>query len=253
MQFRPPFGQPPSDQSWQPQRDPPQKPAQHQVYPQQQWQQQPYPPQYQSLPEMQPQTPKKKSRKRLWLIIAVVVVVLVLASAIGLHGTNVSTTKSPGATAAPTQLPAQTQQSTSQSTPVTTTTTTAANLQNTKPTHGTPTIAGHISDFYGTYGTPLTTNGKDTVWLLSSDGSLSLDARDTGRGVVGYLAVSAPPSWSKQKVQAFCLGFAPHHYTLDKTALPNNTSDLYIYDSPSGKFALHVSSGFPRYCSMNTL
>ena len=251
MQFRPPFGQPPSDQSWQPQRDPPQKPAQHQVYPQQQWQQQPYPPQYQSLPEMQPQTPKKKSRKRLWLIIAVVVVVLVLASAIGLHGANVSTTESPGATAAPTQLPTHTQQPTSQSTPVTTTT--AANLQNTKPTHGTPTIAGHISDFYGTYGTPLTTNGKDTVWLLSSDGSLSLDARDTGRGIVGYLAVSAPPGWSKQKVQAFCLGFAPHHYTLNKTSMPNNTSSLYIYDSPSGKFALHVSSGFPRYCSMNTL
>jgi hypothetical protein len=244
MQFRPPFGQPPSEQSWQPQRDPPQKPAQHQVYPQKQWQQLPYPPQNQA--------PKKKSRKRLWLMIAVVVVVLVLASAIGLHGTNVSTTKSSGATAAPTQIPTHTQQSTSQSTPVTTTTT-AANLQNTKPTHGTPRIAGHISDFYGTYGTPLTTNGKDTLWLLSSDGSLSLDARDTGRGVVGYLAVSAPPSWSKQKVQAFCLGFAPHNYTLDKTALPNYTSGLYIYDSPSGKFALHVSSGFPRYCYMNTL
>ena len=242
MQFRPPFGQPPSEQSWQPQRDPPQKPAQNQLYPQKQWQQLPYPPQNQA--------PKKKSRKRLWLIIGVVVVVLVLASAIGLHGTNVSTTESPGTTAAPTQLPAHTQQSTSQSTPVTTAT--AANLQNTKPTHGTPTIAGHISDFYGTYGTPLTTNGKDTLWLLSSDGSLSLDARDTGRGVVGYLAVSAPPDWSKQKVQAFCLGFAPHHYTLDKTALPNNTSGLYIYDSPSGKFALHVSSGFPRYCYMNT-
>jgi hypothetical protein len=252
MQFRSPFGQPPSEQSWQSQREPSQYPAQNQVYPQQQLQQQPYLPQYQPPPEMQPQPPQEKSHIRLWLIISALVVVLALAFAIGLHDTNISTTESPRATSAPTQIPTHTQQSTSQSTPVTTTTT-AANLQNTKPTHGTPIIAGHISDFFGTYGTPLTTNGKDTVWLLSSDGGLSLDARDTGRGVVGYLAVSAPPGWSKQKVQAFCLGFAPHNYTLDKTSMPNNTSGLYIYDSPSGKFALHVSSGSPKYCYMNTL
>jgi hypothetical protein len=246
MQFRSPFEQPPSEQSWQPQRGPSQCPAQNQVFPQQQ---------YQPPPEMQPQAPKKKSHIRLWLIISALVVVLSLAFAIGLHGTNVSTTNSPRALVAPAQIPTHTQQSTSQSTPVTTSTSIGANLQNIKPTHGTPTIAGQISDFFGTYGKPLTTNGRDTVWLLSSDGSLSLDARDTGRGVVGYLAVSAPPSWSKQKVQAFCLGFAPHNYFLDKTSMLNNTSGLYIYDydSPSGKFALHLSSGSPLYCYINTL
>lgn len=249
MQFRPPFSPSPSDQSGQQQGFS----TQYQVYPQQQ--QQLYPPQFQPPPVMQPQPPKKKSHKRLWLIISALVVVLVLVFAIGLHGTNVSTTESPRAAAAPTQIPTHVQQFTSQSTKVTTTAVTAANLQNTKPTHGTPTIAGHISDFFGTYGTPLMTNGKDTVWLLSSEGGLSLDARDTGSGVVGYLAVSAPPSWSMQKVQAFCLGFAPHNYTLDKASMTNNMSGLYVYDydSPSGKFALHVSSGYPRYCYMNTL
>jgi hypothetical protein len=254
MQFRSPFGQPPSEQSWQPQRELSQYPAQNQLYPQQQWQQQPFLPQYQPPPEIQPQPPKKKSHIRLWLIIFSLVVVLSLAFAIGYHGTNVSTTESSRTTVAPAQIPTQTQQSTSQSTPVTTiTTSTAANLQNIKPTHGTPTIAGQISDFFGTYGKPLTTNGRDTVWLLSSDGSLSLDARDTGRGAVGYLAVSAPPSWSKQKLQAFCLGFAPDNDILDKASMPNNTNGLYIYDSPSSKFALHVSSGTPNYCYMNTL
>jgi hypothetical protein len=253
MQFRPPFGQPPSDQSWQPQEDPPQNPAQHQVYSQKQWQQLPYSPQYQPLPVMQPQTPKKKSPKRLWLVIAVVVIVLVLASAIGLRGANISTIEGPKATAAQTRIPANAEQPTSQSTPVDTSKTTAGNLKNIKPTHGTPTFEGHISDFFGKYGTPSMTNGKDMVWLLSSDGGLSLDARDTGGGVVGYLSVTTPDSWSKQEVQAYCLGFAPHDYTLDKTSIPKNSSGLYVYDSPNGKFAFHVSSGYPQYCYMNTL
>lgn len=248
MQFRSPFGQQPSEQSWQSQTKPSQSTAQNLLYPQQQWQQQPY------LPQYQPR--RKKSNVRLWLIISSLMVVLALAFAIIVHGTNVSNIESPSSTVASTQISTHAQQSTSQSTSVTTKpTTTAAHFPNPKPTHGTPTIAGHISDFFGTYGTPLMTNGRDTMWLLSSDGDLSLDARDTGRGVVGYLAVSAPPSWSKQKVQAFCLGFTLHNYTLDKTSKPNNTNGLYIYKyvSPSGKFALHISSGFPKYCSMNTL
>jgi hypothetical protein len=202
---------------------------------------------------MQPSPPKKKSRKRLWLIIAAVVFVLALASAIALRSTNNSTTNSPQTTAAPTQVPTHAVQSTSQITPVVTSTATAKNLKYVKPTHGIPTIEGQISDFFGKYGTPLTTNGKDTVWLLSSDGSLSLDVRDTGRGVVGYMSVSTPDSWSKQKLQAFCLGFAPHDYTLDRTSIPSNSSIVYVYNSPRGKFALHLSPGYPEYCYMNTL
>jgi hypothetical protein len=234
MQFRSPFEQPPSEKPWQPQRGPSQYLAQNQMFPQQQWQQQPYLPTYQSATEMKPQPPKKKSQERRWLIISTLVIVLILAFAIGLHSTNVSTKESPRATTAPTQISIYTQHSRSQSTTVTTTTTTAANLQNRKPTHGTPTIAGHISNFFGTYGTPLMTNGKDTVWLLSSEEGLSLDARDTGNGVVGYLAVSAPPSWSKQKVQSFCLGFAPHDYVQDKTFTTNNTSGSMYHQGIQG-------------------
>ena len=109
------------------------------------------------------------------------------------------------------------------------------------------------ANFIGKYGIPSTTNGKDMMWLLNSEGSLSLDVRDTGRGIVGYLSISTPGSWNLQKVQSFCLAFAPHDYRLDQISTPNNSSSLYVYDSPNGKFALHVSSGYPMYCFMNTL
>jgi hypothetical protein len=202
---------------------------------------------------MQPAPPKKKSRKRLWLIMVSVVIVLALTSAIALSIAKISTTGSPRTTAAPTQVPTHAVQSTSQITPTVTSTTTAQNFKNVKPTHGNPTIEGLISDFYGKYGKPLTTNGKDTVWLLSSDGSLSLDVRDTGSGVVGYLSISTPDTWSKQKLQAFCLGFAPHNYTLEQSSIPSNSSGVFVYNSPKGKFALHLSSGYPEFCYMNTL
>ena len=239
MQFRPPFRPSPSDQSWQPQGFP----TQHQVYPQQQ--QQLYPPQF--------QPPEKKSRKRFWLVIATVVVVLALATAMGSLIANSSSTGRPQMKAAPTQAPTQAEQPISQSTPASTSTTTSENLQNIKPTHGSPSLGGQISDFIGTYGRPSMTDGKDSMWLLNSEGSLSLDVRDTGRGVVGYLSVSTPGSWNLQKVQDYCLTFAPHNYTLNKTSNPANSSGLYVYNSPSGKFSLHVSSGYPMYCYMNSI
>ena len=247
MQFRPPFRPSPSDQSWQPQGFP----TQHQVYLQQQ--QQLYPPQIQPPPVMQSQPPEKKSRKRFWLVIATVVVVLALATAMGSLIVNISSTAHPQIKAAPTQAPAQAEQPISQSTPASTSTTTAENLQNIKPTHGSPSLGGQISDFIGTYGRPSMTDGKDSMWLLNSDGSLALDTRVTGRGVVGYVSISTPDSWSRQKVQDYCLAFAPHDYTLDKTSNPDNSSGLYVYDSPSGKFSLHVSSGYPMYCYMSSI
>jgi len=213
------------------------------VYPQQQ--QQLYPPQF--------QPPEKKSRKRFWLVIATVVVVLALTTAMGSLIANSSSTGRPQMKAAPTQAPTQAEQPISQSTPASTSTTTSENLQNIKPTHGSPSLGGQISDFIGTYGRPSITGGKDLVWLLNSDGSLALDTRDTGRGVVGYVSISTPDSWSRQKVQDYCLAFAPHDYTLDKTSNPDNSSGLYVYDSPSGKFSLHVSSGYPMYCYMSSI
>jgi len=238
MQFRPPFGQPPSDQSWEPKGNSPQHPTQYQVDPQKEW---------------QPQPPKKRSLKHLWLIIVAFMVLLTLVSAIGLRGTHTSSTERALITATSTLMPTHSEQPTSQSTADDIPTTTAGNLKNINPTYGTPTIEGHISDFIGKYGIPSTTNGKDMMWLLNSEGSLSLDVRDTGRGIVGYLSISTPGSWNLQKVQSFCLAFAPHDYRLDQISTPNNSSSLYVYDSPNGKFALHVSSGYPMYCFMNTL
>lgn len=247
MQFRPPFSPSTSDQSGQQQGFS----TQHQVYPQQQ--QQLYPPHIQSPPVMQFQPPEKKSRKRLWVVIATLVVVLALATAMGSLIANISSTKRPQTKAAPTQAPVQAEQTISHSTPIGPSTATAESLQNVKPTHGSPSLGGQISDFIGAYGRPSTTNGKDSMWLLNSDGSLALDTRDTGGGVVGYVSISIPDGWSRQKVQAYCLTFAPHNYTLNKTSNPSNASGLYEYDNPSGKFALHLSTGYPVYCYMNSI
>ncbi len=247
MQFRPPFKPAPPDQSWQQQSFP----TQQSVYPQRL--EQPYAPQFQPAPVMQPHPPEKKPRKRLWLVIVTVLFILGLATAIGSLSMYISSTGHPLTAAVSTQAPTQVKQPALQSTSADTSKTAVANFQNVNPTHGTPTLDGHISDFFGKYGKPSTTNGKDSMWLLNSDGSLALDARDTGKGVVGYVSISIPDSWSKQKAQAFCLAFAPHNYTTYKTSLSTNTGDLYVYNSPSGRFALHVSPGYPLYCFMNSI
>jgi len=76
----------------------PQYPQQQQWNPQQQYQQ---PPQYQ--PPMQ--QPKKKSRKRLWLILAAVVLVLVVVSAVASQGQSQQPAPTTQATQQPTTQP----------------------------------------------------------------------------------------------------------------------------------------------------
>lgn len=122
----------------------------------------------------------------------------------------------------------------------------------TKPaiTHGQPGIGGPISDFFGKYGSPSSTNGNDAVWLLNQDGSLLLDARNTGAGRVGYLSLTVPDSWSSDQTKTYCLSFAPPAYTLDPSSQPFNAQGLFVYNSPAGKFALHLQTAS---CWMNTL
>lgn len=210
---------------------------QHEPLPSQHQQQTPYPAEYQPLI---PPSPKKKSHKRLWLILAAVVLVLAVMIGIASQSQNQQSASTSQATQNPTL------QSTSRPTPKPT-------VQPTKGlavTHGTPFIGGPISDFFGKYGSPTNTNGNDAFWSLNSDESLTIDARDTGGGRVGYLAIVTPDNWSQQHIQSFALGFAPQEYTLDQTSIPYNASGLYVYDSPSIKFALHLSQGS---CYMNTL
>ena len=247
MQFRPPFRPAPPEQSWQQQGYPTQQP----VYTP--WPEQPTGPQFQPQPIRHTHPPAKKPRRRLWLAVAAVAFVLALATAIGSLGAYISSAGHPQTAAVSTRAPQQTMQPAPQSTPAGPATSTAGNVQNVRPTHGTPVLDGRISDFIGAYGKPSTTNGRDSMWLLNSDGSLSLDARDTGNGVVGYVSLSIPDGWSKQRAQAFCLTFAPRNSTPSKTTVSASTVDVYIYNSPSGKFALHVSPGYPLYCVMNTL
>ena len=243
MQFRPPFSPSPSNPSSQPQEFPTQQ--QGYLQPQQQFKK----PQFQQPSVMQPQSPEKKSRKRFWYIIAAGVVVLVLASTVGSLILNNSSTEHPQTKAVPTQV----EHTSSQITPAGNSTTAHEKPKNIKPTHGTPTLYGQISDFIGTYGKPSTTNGKDSMWLLNAEGSLSLEARNSGRGVVVYLSISIPNSWNMQKAKAYCLALAPHNYTLYQTSTPNNSGNLFVYNSPSGRFALYISSGYPLYCYMDNV
>jgi hypothetical protein len=240
MQFRPPL-RPSSDQSWQSQGFP----TQQQVNLQQQL----YPPQFQPPPVMQTQPPGKKSRKRYWPVIAAVVVVFAIVIAAGTLIANISSTGTPHTKVVPTQ----TEQSLSHSTPTVHSTVASKNPLNVKPTHGSPALFGLISDFMGTFGKPSTTNGKDTMWLLNTEGSLSLEARVTGGGIVSYVSISIPSSWSQQKAKTYCLSFAPHNYTQYRASTSNNSGDVYFYNSPSGNFALHVSSGYPLYCYMSNV
>jgi hypothetical protein len=210
--------------------------------------QQPYQFQFQQAPNMQPQPPKKKSHKRFWYSITAIVVALILSVIVGTLIVNNSTMGRQLSKITPTQ-------SRQFSTPATHagTFTPSVDQQNIRPTHGSPVLNGRISDFIGAYGKPLTTNGKDSLWLLHTDGSLSLETQNTNKGVVDYLSVSMPESWNKQKAQAYCLTFAPHNYALYKSAVPTESGDLYIYSSPSGKFTLHVSHGYPLYCTLSSI
>lgn len=119
-------------------------------------------------------------------------------------------------------------------------------------THGTPHLGGAISDFYGKYGNPINMTskpaGNDALWELNADGSLSLVARNTGGGTVGYLALTTP-DWGAEKIKETCLQFAPSDYTLDPTS-PQGSYDPIVYNSPSGKFALHIEFDS---CWANTL
>jgi hypothetical protein len=207
--------------------------------------QQPYPQQWYNYPPQNayPQTspPPPKKRKWLWIYITVGVIGFIIFTAIGaaieggLNNTGQSATSS-RPTTQPTQAP--------------TPTATPMGLSNVKPTHGVPEIGGPISDFFGKYGTPTRIDGTDAFWVLNQDGSLSLDARDTGGGNVGYIAAVTPYSWSNDQTKNFCLAFAPQGYSPDPTSIPYTANGPFVYDSPGGKFALHLSSGS---CDMNTL
>jgi hypothetical protein len=85
-----------------------QPPNPYPQYPQQQWQQPPIPPQqYQQPPQYQPpmQPPKKKSRKRLWLILAAVVLVLAVSSVVASQGQSQQPAPTTQATQQPTNAP----------------------------------------------------------------------------------------------------------------------------------------------------
>lgn len=260
MQF-----QPPSQPSWgQPELDPfnsrvqqPQQPSYTQPgqyqQPQffQQVQQTPQPVQQ---PLRQPlKAQQKPVNKKVGIGCGVVAVVLVLIIAISVAaqgGANNSSSSSSSSSSNSTTPAAQTTSASDQSTPVDQPTTPDENFGAIKPTHGTPFIGGQISDFLGKYGTPATINQNDASWFLNADGSLILVARDTGGGKVEYLALVTPDNWSQQQIQTYCLGFAPAEYTYDHSSDPYNAQGLYVYNSPSGKFAIHLGQA---NCWMNPI
>ena len=189
--------------------------------PQQQWQQPMMPPQQSPLPLQQYQqsmpTPKKKARKRLWLILAAVV--LVLAVIIGVESHVQSQKPTPAA-----QLTHATQQPALQPASKPT-------LQPTKAltaTHGTPHLGGAISDFIGVYGKPDPHSSSqqgyiDLHFLPSTSSQSNVDGLivATDPHTTTYLAANitvqaqngsaqtAAIGWAVNDAKTRCMAFAP--------------------------------------------
>jgi hypothetical protein len=197
-------------------------------------------------PYQQPSPPPKKSHRRTWIILGIICIVLFAASVAtkGLPTSSTASTVTPTAQTAATDTPAPTNTPQPTDTPKPQATTQALVI-----THGSPHLRGPQSDFWGKYGTPLSINGSNDSWTLNQDYSLSVTARDTAGGTVGYLSITTPDGWNLQKIEDFCLSFAPQSYTVDPTSPPGVYNPI-VFDSPDGKFAIHIQTA---YCSMNTI
>jgi hypothetical protein len=207
-----------------------QPPNPNQQYPQQQWQQQPMLP------------PKKKSRTRLWLILAAVV--LTLAVIIGVASCGQS--QQPAPTLQPTTAP------TSKPTPKPT----VQSTQDLAATHGTPHLGGPISDFIGAYGQPNDHSNpggyasqyhfqRDTNTTDVTDGLIVSTSADSKSAVDDILVAAvaqnatyndpqAGSSFSPSDAKARCMTFAPSDARFKQEFVyANNSGYDMVYTSAS--------------------
>jgi cytoskeletal protein RodZ len=195
--------------------------------------------------------PKKKSRTRLWLILAAVV--LVLAVIIGLASKGQSQNPAPATQA--TQPTLATQQPTLQ--PTTAPTTKPTSKSTVKPkqgltaTHGTPHLGGPTSDFVGAYGQPgphssIQPGLYDLHFLPSTSSNSNVDGLivETDPGTTAYLAgniivqaqngnaQTSAVGWAVNDAQARCITFAPSdaHFVKEFVYVNNAGFDI-VYTS----------------------
>lgn len=219
----------------------------------------------------QPQKPPKKSRRRLWIILAIIGGVLALSCTIcGIVGAmNPQPTQAPAVAAdtptqAPTATPSPTPSPTATPTPKPRPTATPKPKPAQGPaiTHGTPHLGGPVSDFYGKYGTDVGPAGVQT----NSDGTSSVgwcvDSHNAdicyttlvhysgSSHLVNYINYSGPSSWSKAQYRDYLIStFAPPGTAEDTQTnqwWANQGGDPFnpiAYTSDIGKFFLHISDG----------
>jgi hypothetical protein len=234
--------QPPSTNPQYPWQQPP-------MPPQQQWnpQQLPFPPQqYQQLPQYQPPMPppKKKSRTRLWLILAAVVLVLAVIIGVALNGQS----QNP---APATQATQPTLQPTTARTTKPATKPTVQPKQGLTATHGTPHLGGSVSDFVGAYGKPgphssIQPGFYNLHFLPSTSSKSNVDGLivETNPSTTAYLAANiivqaqngnakiSAVGWAVNDAKARCMAFAPSdaHFVKEIVYVNNAGFDM-VYTS----------------------
>jgi hypothetical protein len=167
------------------------------------------------------------NRKKAWVVVGVIAALVLVGC--GEAGGSTSTGQS-----TPTTQPTATQGNTSTS-----------STGGVTPTAGDPLLFGPLSNFYGKYGNPNSTNSSfgSTTWELSGGISLTVFVfTDVEQGKVGEVLITTPDGWSQTKIRDACLYYAPRGYTLTKNADPD-----FFYESPAGKFKMYTDSGG---CSM---
>lgn len=206
-----------------------QPPNPYPQYPQQQWQQPPFPPQQYQQP-LQYQSPipppKKKSRKRLWLILAAVV--LVLAVVIGVASQGQSQQPSPTA-----QATHATQQPILQ--PTTKPTSTATTALNSGPA----ILGALLSAFTTKFGQPNDHSSPSQPHLARCNNSnideliLSQVSIQSATGVITSIAFQLYPGMNNavSAVEAECSAFFPADAVYQKTVtIPGSPSQFPAFD-----------------------
>lgn len=172
------------------------------------------------------------NRKKAWVVVGVIAALVLVGC--GEAGGSTSTGQS-----TPTIQPTATQGNTSTS-----------STGGVTPTAGDPLLFGPLSDFYGKYGNPNSTNSAfgSTTWELNQGKVESLTAfvfSDVGyHNQVEEILITVVSGTSRSSIMNACLYYAPRGYKLTKNADPD-----FFYDSPVGKFKMHIDDGG---CEMGT-
>ncbi len=115
-----------------------------------------------------------------------------------------------------------------------------------KPTQGTPTIGGPLSDFYGKFGNPTTTGVDNSpTWIVDQDQQTLVNARADAQGRVTAVLVTSGANWSNQQTKQYCSQFLP-----SDARQFNTVSNLFDYHSNVGDIAMQLE---PASCTLTLM